>query len=80
MAEVDRINLRSDPRVEHRDANLNGFLYHYLYGEPKNYKATILMVSLGLSLKKSLVGKEWCLRSLRSQPELLSVPNYKKYR
>ena len=46
MAAVDRINLRSDPRIEHRNANLNGFSYHYLYGEPKNYKATILMVSL----------------------------------
>ena len=65
MTAIDRINLHSDPRVEHRNGNLNGYLYHYIYGEPKNYKGTILMVSLGLSLKKSLVEKEWCPYSFR---------------
>ncbi len=63
MAAIDRINLHSDPRVEHRNGYLNGYMYHYMYGEPKNYKATILMVSLGLSMNNT---KEWCLIPLET--------------
>lgn len=58
MPTINRIDLRSDPRVEHRNGNLNGHLYHYIYGEPKDYKATILMVSVDLSKKKSLFEEE----------------------
>ncbi|KAF2100361.1 alpha/beta-hydrolase [Rhizodiscina lignyota] len=42
---IDRIDMFSDPRVEHKTANLNGHTYHYVLGEPKEaVKGTIFLI------------------------------------
>jgi hypothetical protein len=48
----------SDSRVEHRTALLNGYTYHYLYGEPASgkFRATVFLVSSSYLLGKSAGG------------------------
>ncbi|KAL5360116.1 epoxide hydrolase [Aspergillus floccosus] len=46
MSNVDKINVRGDPRVERRSASVNGKTYSYLYSVPDSgkYKATIFLI------------------------------------
>ncbi|KAF9892435.1 hypothetical protein FE257_001543 [Aspergillus nanangensis] len=46
MADVDKINVCGDPRVERRSAQVNGKTYSYLYSVPDSgqYRATIFLI------------------------------------
>ena len=43
---LNPIKFPEDPRIQHKYANLNGYRYHYLLGEPKakTWKGTVLLV------------------------------------
>ncbi|KAL1979931.1 hypothetical protein VTN96DRAFT_4887 [Rasamsonia emersonii] len=45
-AEVDKIDVRSDSRIQYRSAQVNGRTYGYLFGQPESgrYKATIFLL------------------------------------
>lgn len=41
---MDKIKVAGDSRIEHKTAVLNGRTYHYLFGSPKDFKATIFLI------------------------------------